>query len=35
MSLHVVGKLLGGDVAEKTAKQMEYQWDAGEGSTQV
>ena len=35
MSLHVVGRLVGQDVAEKTAKQMEYQWDAGECSTQV
>lgn len=26
MSLHVVGKLLGHEVAEKTAKQMEYPW---------
>ena len=28
MSLHVVGKLLGRHVAEKTAKQMEYPWHA-------
>ena len=26
MSLHVVGRLLGGEVAGKTAKQMEYPW---------
>jgi transcriptional regulator GlxA family with amidase domain len=26
MSLHVVGRLLGNDVAGKTAKQMEYPW---------
>lgn len=26
MSLHVVGRLLGKDVAEKTARQMEYPW---------
>jgi len=26
MSLHVVGRLLGKEVAEKTAKQMEYPW---------
>lgn len=26
MSLHVVGRLLGEEVAEKTAKQMEYPW---------
>ncbi len=26
MSLHVVGRLLGQEVAEKTAKQMEYPW---------
>jgi len=30
MSLHVVGKLLGRDVAEKTAKQMEYPWHAAQ-----
>jgi transcriptional regulator GlxA family with amidase domain len=29
MSLHVVGRLLGRDVAEKTAKQMEYPWPVG------
>jgi len=29
MSLHVVGSLLGRDVAMKTAKQMEYPWEAG------
>lgn len=28
MSLHVVGRLLGKDVAEKTAKQMEYPWNS-------
>ena len=26
MSLHVVGRLLGREVAEKTARQMEYPW---------
>ena len=26
MSLHVVARLLGSDVAEKTARQMEYPW---------
>jgi hypothetical protein len=26
MSLHVVSRLLGNEVAEKTAKQMEYPW---------
>jgi hypothetical protein len=26
MSLHVVGRLLGQEVAEKTARQMEYPW---------
>ncbi len=26
MSLHVVGRLLGNEVAEKTARQMEYPW---------
>jgi hypothetical protein len=26
MSLHVVGRLPGGEVAEKTARQMEYPW---------
>jgi len=26
MSLHVVSRLLGQEVAEKTAKQMEYPW---------
>jgi transcriptional regulator GlxA family with amidase domain len=26
MSLHVVGRLVGRDVAEKTARQMEYPW---------
>jgi transcriptional regulator GlxA family with amidase domain len=26
MSLHVVGRLLGSEVAEKTARQMEYPW---------
>jgi transcriptional regulator GlxA family with amidase domain len=26
MSLHVVSRLLGKDVADKTAKQMEYPW---------
>jgi transcriptional regulator GlxA family with amidase domain len=26
MSLHTVGKLLGREVAEKTARQMEYPW---------
>lgn len=30
MSLHVVGKLLGQEVAVKTAGQMEYPWKAGE-----
>jgi transcriptional regulator GlxA family with amidase domain len=30
MTLHVVGRLLGQEVAEKTAKQMEYPWKAGE-----
>jgi transcriptional regulator GlxA family with amidase domain len=28
MSLHVVGRLLGVDLAEKTARQMEYPWEA-------
>jgi hypothetical protein len=28
MSLHVVGRLLGKEVAEKTAKQMEYPFEA-------
>jgi transcriptional regulator GlxA family with amidase domain len=27
MSLHVVGRPLGGEVAEKTAMQMEYPWE--------
>ena len=31
MSLHVVGRLLGQEVAEKTAKQMEYPWDGKPG----
>jgi hypothetical protein len=35
MCLHVVGKLLSQHVAEKMAKQMEYQWVAEERSTQV
>jgi len=26
MSLHVVGGLLGREVVERTARQMEYQW---------
>ena len=26
MSLHVVARLLGREVAEKTARQMEYPW---------
>jgi transcriptional regulator GlxA family with amidase domain len=26
MSLHVVGRLLGEEVAEKAARQMEYPW---------
>jgi len=26
MSLHIVSKLLGKDVTEKTARQMEYPW---------
>jgi transcriptional regulator GlxA family with amidase domain len=30
MSLHVVGKLLGQEVAEKTARQMEYPWPAND-----
>lgn len=30
MSLHVVGRLLGREVAEKTAGQMEYPWDGSE-----
>ncbi len=29
MSLHVVAKLLGNDIAAKTAKQMEYPWELG------
>jgi transcriptional regulator GlxA family with amidase domain len=28
MSLHVVGRLLGSEVAQKTARQMEYPWNA-------
>ena len=32
MSLHVVARLLGRDVAEKTAKQMEYPWQVGRDS---
>jgi transcriptional regulator GlxA family with amidase domain len=28
MSLHIVGRLLGREVAEKTARQMEYPWEA-------
>jgi hypothetical protein len=27
MSLHVIARLLGSDVAEKTARQMEYPWE--------
>ena len=27
MSLHVVGRLLGREVAEKTARQMDYPWE--------
>jgi transcriptional regulator GlxA family with amidase domain len=32
MSLHVVGRLLGHEVAKKTAWQMEYPWDGGHES---
>jgi len=30
MSLHMVGRLLGQDIAEKTARQMEYAWEPNE-----
>jgi len=30
MSLHVVGRLLGKEIAEKTAMQMEYPWHGGQ-----
>jgi transcriptional regulator GlxA family with amidase domain len=29
MSLHVVGRLLGREVTERTARQMEYPWQPG------